>query len=296
MTASVPNAPAPTSHRLAIGQLSIHYLQWRSADPNPAALPIIALHGLASTAHWYERLAARLSRHYQIFAPDQRGHGQTTQAPAGYDWPTLAADIAGFIAALGLAKVALLGHSWGGNVAINVAARFPQQIAKLVLIDGGFLDGHLLPDATWELFRARYAPRNVSGTRAEFLDRQRSQLADCWDTDLERIVQTMVYADANGQMRDILQPAHHAQVLAAMWDEPPSVTLPQILCPTLIIPAGPRPERAGAEFARTKERMVNAAAAAIPHNQVHWIPETIHDIGYHKPDTLAQTIHSFLQS
>ena len=111
MTASIPNDLIPTSHRLAVGQLSIHYLQWNAADPNPAALPIIALHGLASTAHWYERLAARLSRHYQIFAPDQRGHGQTTQAPAGYDWTTLAADIVGFIAALDLPKVALLGHS-----------------------------------------------------------------------------------------------------------------------------------------------------------------------------------------
>lgn len=94
--------------------MTIHYLEWNT-DSAAGGLPIVALHGLASTAHWYERLAARLNRHYRIVAPDQRGHGQTTQAPAGYDWQTLAADVAGFMDALGLEKAAVLGHSWGGN-------------------------------------------------------------------------------------------------------------------------------------------------------------------------------------
>ena len=295
MTESAKTPALPQEKHCIVGDLTIHYLEWNTA-PAGGGLPIVALHGLASTAHWYERLAARLSRHYRIVAPDQRGHGQTTQAPAGYDWQTLAADVAGFMDALGLDQAAVLGHSWGGNVAINVAARFPERVSKLAMIDGGFLDGHLLPNASWEVFRARYAPRNVSGNRAQFLERQRSQLADCWAADLERIVQTMVYADAEGQIYDLLQPAHHAQVLAAMWAEPPSVTLPQVACPTLIVPAGPRPERAGTEFARTKERMVAAAAQAIPNNRVHWIADTIHDIGYHKPAELAQVLRDFLEN
>ena len=104
----------------------------------------------------------------------------------------------------------------------------------------------------------------------------------------------MVYEDEEGQIQDILRPANHAQVLEAMWGEPPSVTLPQIACPTLIVPAGPRPDRAGSEFNRTKQVMVEAAARAVPSNRVRWIPETIHDIGYHKPDELAQAIREFL--
>lgn len=287
-------ADLPIENRVVVGELEVHYLDWDGGGAR-AAMPMVALHGLASTAHWYRRLAARLGRYYRIVAPDQRGHGQTTQAAAGYDWQTLAADVAGFMDALGLEQAAVLGHSWGGNVAINVAARFPQRVSKLVMIDGGFLDGHLLPEASWEVFRARFAPREVSGDRAEFLARQRSQLADCWGEDLAEVVQTMVYADAAGQMRDILQPSNHAQVLAAMWAEPPSVTLPQIVCPTLMVPAGPRPERMGTDFARTKERMVAAAAQAIPDNRVHWIADTIHDIGYHKPDELAEVIREFLE-
>ncbi len=286
-------AKSPAEHRMIVGELDIRYLEWLPPS-DPVPIPILALHGLASSANWYERLAARLGRQYRILAPDQRGHGQTTQAGSGYDWQTLASDAIGFLDSLGVERAAVLGHSWGGNVAINLAAKFPERVSKLVMIDGGFLDGHLLPDASWDLFRARFAPRNVSGTRREFLDRISAQLGDCWDDDLERIVLTMVYEDEAGQIQDILRPSNHAQVLEAMWGEPPSVTLPNIQCPTLIVPAGPRPERAGGEFSRTKTVMVEAASKAVPNNRVHWIPETIHDIGYDKPDELAVVIGEFL--
>ena len=299
-TFNAPVAP-PEENRIRVGELDVRYLEWGGADSaaqtpirTPARTPIVALHGLASSANWYERVAARLSAQYRVVAPDQRGHGQTTQAPSGYDWQTLASDVVRFMDVLGLERVAVLGHSWGGNVAINVAAKFPERVAKLVMIDGGFLDGHLLPDANWEMFRSRFSPRNVTGDRTEFLDRLREQLADCWGDDLERIVQTMVYADEEGQIQDILRPSNHAQVLEAMWGDPPSVTLPQISCPTLIVPAGPRLDRAGSEFNRTKQVMVDAAAQAVRSNRVHWIPETVHDIGYHKPDELAGVIREFL--
>ena len=284
----------PTEHFAAIGELELRYLEWQ-AEGDAQTAPILALHGLASSATWYERLAARLRRNHSIVAPDQRGHGQTTQAASGYDWQTLSADAIRVLDHLGLDQVAVLGHSWGGNVAINVAARFPERVSKLVMIDGGFLDGHLLPDASWEVFQNRYAPRNVSGTRREFLDRISQQLGDCWDDNLERIVLTMVYEDGEGQIQDILRPPNHAQVLEAMWGEPPSVTLPNIQCPTLIVPAGPRPDRAGSSFNLTKTVMVDAAAKAVPDNRVRWIPETIHDIGYHKPDELAAVIEEFLE-
>ena len=53
-------------------------------------------------------------------------------------------------------------------------------------------------------------------------------------------------------------------------------------------------ERADSEFAIVRRRMVDAAAQAIENVQVRWIPETIHDIGYHKPGELAEIIRGFL--
>ena len=128
----------------------------------------------------------------------------------------------------------------------------------------------------------------------EFLDRLRNQLGVIWNDEIERIVQTMVYEDEDGQIQDILQPENHAQVIRAMWDEPASMTMPRIQCPTLVVPAGPTPERAGSEYAQTRRRMVDAAERCLKDARVYWVSDTIHDIGYHKPQELAQVIGDFL--
>jgi len=272
-----------------IGDLKMRYLDWGGDGQ-----PLLALHGLASSAHWYDIVAPLLRDRYRIYAPDQRGHGQTTSAPDGYDWKTLSNDMVGLIDHIGLDQVAVMGHSWGGNVATNLAANAPNRVSRLIMIDGGFLDGRLFPGATWEAFSQRVRPRDVTGNREEFLGRLRDQLGAIWNDDIERIVQTMVYEDEDGQIQDILRPENHAQTIKAMWDEPASMTMPRIECPTLIVPAGPTPERAGSEFAETRRRMVDAAEKGLKNARVHWIPETIHDIGYHKPQELAQVIGDFL--
>ncbi len=279
----------PEPMAAAIGDLTMHYLDWGGDGP-----PVLALHGLASSGHWYRRLAPYLAGDYRVVAPDQRGHGATTQAGAGYDWQTLAEDAVGLLDHLGIERAAVLGHSWGGHVASNLAMRFPHRVGRLTLIDGGFQDGGLMPTPTWEAFRQRLAPRPVAGTRAEYLSRLAANLSFCWDDDLAEIALTMVYEGDDGQMYDILRPDNHAQVLETMWGEPPSLVLPQVTTPTLVVAAGPRPDRANSQFSRQREIMVAAAEAALPNGRVHWIAETIHDIGYDKPGELAAVIREFL--
>ena len=60
----------PTEAWAQIGDLNARYLDWGGDGP-----PIIALHGLASSAHWYDIVAQVLRDHGRIIAPDQRGHG-----------------------------------------------------------------------------------------------------------------------------------------------------------------------------------------------------------------------------
>ena len=290
MPSSEPAASRPVEKWADNGDLRMRYLDWGGDGP-----PIIALHGLASSAHWYDLVCPYLRSQYRIVSPDQRGHGQTTQAPSGYDWSTLASDVVGLMDHLEIERAAVLGHSWGGNVATGLAAKFPKRVSALVMIDGGFFDGRLRRDATWENFSTRLSPREVSGTRHEFLERLRIQLAECWSDELERIVQTMVYEDEEGQIKDILLPENHAQVIRAMWDEPASVVLPKIECGTMIVPAEPRPERANSEFAVMRREMVEAASRAIKDCRVHWIQNTSHDIGYYQPEELGRVTHEFLQ-
>lgn len=272
-----------------VRDLRMRYLDWGGNGK-----PMLALHGLASSANWYDTVAPLLQNDYRIIAPDQRGHGQTTQAPSGYDWVSVAADAVGVLDHLGIEQAAVLGHSWGGNVGVNVAAKFPERTSSLVMIDGGFFSPMIMPGATWEQFQARLAPRNISGTRESYLARMSNSLSMCWSDEIARILMTMVTEDDSGQMQDILRPEHHAQVISAMWNDPASETWPDIACPTLIVPAGPMPERAGSEFAAMRRKMVDMADEAITNSRVHWVPETIHDIGWHKPDELAGAIQGFL--
>ena len=271
-----------------IGGIQVRYLDWGGQGK-----PVILLHGLASSANWYDLVAPHLRNDYRVIAPDQRGHGQTTQAGSGYDWGTLTKDVVGLMDELALAKAAVFGHSWGANVALNVAARAPDRVYALGLIDGGTSRGSGARES-WEEVRARARPRNISGTREEFLDRLRTQLSFCWSDQVERIVQTMVYEDGEGAMQDILRPENHIQVMREMWEEPASLAYPNILCPTVIIPAGPAPQQTGSERALVKQERVAAAEQAIKNSRVSWIPETVHDIGYHKPEELAQVIREFL--
>ena len=283
----------PVEGWVEVRDLRMRYLDW-GAQAGQASTPVLALHGLASSAHWYDIIAPMLRDRYRIIAPDQRGHGQTTQANDGYGWHSVASDAVGLLDLLGIEKAIVFGHSWGGNVAVGTAAHYPERVAALVMIDGGFFSPQMLPGASWEAFSQRLAPRDVSGTRAEFLARMSGQLAMCWNDDVERIVQTMVY-EREGQIYDILRPENQAQVIRAMWDDPASELWPKIECPALIVPAGPSPDRANTEFALNRKRMVNLAAEGIPNCCVNWIPDTIHDIGYHKPEELAGVIAEFLE-
>ena len=279
----------PAERWADVGDLRVHYLDWGGDGP-----PVIALHGLASSCYWYDLAAPLLRRDFRIIAPDQRGHGKTTQAPSGYDWETLSMDVTGLMDRLGIEQAAVLGHSWGGHVASAAAARQPERLNRLVMIDGGIIDSRISPDGSWEGFANRLRPRNVTGTRQEFLDRLSSQLADCWSDELARIVQTMVYEDEDGFIRDVLRPDNHAQVIRTMWEHPPSSVLPNVACPALIVVAAPQVEYANSEWVQMRRAMVDSAAQNLRDCRVHWVPETMHDIGYHKPAELASVIREFL--
>ena len=288
---------APESGWIQTPRIRMHYLDWDGTSDKqhgPRETPVLALHGLASSCHWYNLVIPHLADAHRCIALDQRGHGQTDQPPGGYDWDSVAADAVDAMDVLGIEKSAVLGHSWGGYVALSIASKYPERVSSLVMIDGGFMDWTLWPGATWEWFSNLLKPRDVSGTREDFLSRLSHQLADCWSDQLEDIVMTMVKVGPDGMVRDILEHTSHAQVLEAMWNEPPSTMYPKVSCPTLIVAAGPRKEHANSEWTRMRREMADHARSAIQDCHVEWVAETVHDIGYHKPEPMAHLIRNFL--
>jgi pimeloyl-ACP methyl ester carboxylesterase len=77
-----------------------------------------------------------MAERYHVLALDQRGHGDTGWAPGGdYAPGSFIRDITGFIDALQLAPVGLVGHSMGGRHAAMVAADHPDRVRQLVIVD-----------------------------------------------------------------------------------------------------------------------------------------------------------------
>jgi pimeloyl-ACP methyl ester carboxylesterase len=80
------------------------------------------------------------SRTHAVTALDLRGVGQSDGPEDGYSIPRLADDVAAFCAAVGIEKPVLVGHSLGGMIAVDLAARYPSLPGALVLVDPGPID------------------------------------------------------------------------------------------------------------------------------------------------------------
>ncbi len=101
---------------------------------------VVLVHGLTSTlAFWYNtRVLATLSADYRVTAYDLRGHGYSTLTPTGYKSPDLAADLAALLDHLGVERATVIGHSFGGSVALHFALLYPERCAGAVICDTGF--------------------------------------------------------------------------------------------------------------------------------------------------------------
>jgi 3-oxoadipate enol-lactonase/4-carboxymuconolactone decarboxylase len=114
-----------------VGDLAVHV----RVDGPPGATPIMMLHSLGTNASVWESQAAALSSSFRIIRPDMRGHGLTTCTPGPYSMAQLAADVAGVMDALGVAKAHVAGISIGGMIAQALAAADPARVASLLLVD-----------------------------------------------------------------------------------------------------------------------------------------------------------------
>jgi pimeloyl-ACP methyl ester carboxylesterase len=115
---------------LAAGH-TLRYNEWPGDGPN-----LILLHGSAGYGLMYEWTAGYLGSRFHIFAPDQRGHGDSDKPDGTYSAQEYAEDLHQFINALGLGSAVVGGHSLGGRVSQVFAATYPSECQGIILVGG----------------------------------------------------------------------------------------------------------------------------------------------------------------
>jgi 3-oxoadipate enol-lactonase len=106
------------------------YRVWGS----PGAPPLILLHGLGDGAADWDGVAPAFAGRWRVYAPDLRGHGRSGR-PGDYSVELMEADVLGFLDALELGRVDLIGHSMGGLVGYLLAGDHPERVRRLILED-----------------------------------------------------------------------------------------------------------------------------------------------------------------
>jgi pimeloyl-ACP methyl ester carboxylesterase len=111
----------------------LHYLEWNTNAPGRT---LVLLHGNSANAAWWQPLADVISADFRLLGLDQRGHGDSGWVrPAAYRPRDYAADVERVIAALGLTRPIVVGHSMGAINALALAQSEPHLIEAAVAID-----------------------------------------------------------------------------------------------------------------------------------------------------------------
>lgn len=117
----MPSVPGVEHRWITVDGVRLHVALSGPAD----AVPIVLLHGFAQ--HWFvwRHVIADLATDHRVICLDLRGSGWSDAPSAGYDDATRSADIRGLLDALGIARARVVGHGWGGWLAMLFALEHP---------------------------------------------------------------------------------------------------------------------------------------------------------------------------
>lgn len=118
--------------------LRLHVLEEGPQAPVPVgpggADGLLLLHGLYGNSGNLRRLVRHFADHHRVLAPDLRNHGRSPHDPT-MTYAAMVADVVALLDERGVERVAVLGHSMGGKVAMQLALDHPERVTALVPVD-----------------------------------------------------------------------------------------------------------------------------------------------------------------
>jgi pimeloyl-ACP methyl ester carboxylesterase len=283
----------PSDCYIDLRGLPFHYRDW-GGDGRP----VLLLHGLASTCHIWDLVAPLLAEDFRVVALDQRGHGLSAQVEDGFDFATVSGDAAAFIGFLGWEQPVIAGHSWGADVALELAAAHPELASGLIFVDGGTIEPSARPGWTPEQAREDMAPPIFSGFTPEMMRSRVKEGARFGPNPSETVVEAVLAnfrVLEDGTIQSQLRRENHLRIIDALWDHQPSQLYPTLQCPVLMLPARQsRPDALDRRFRR--EEAMAMAASLLPVSKTVWLENSIHDVPLQRPELVANTIREHINN
>jgi pimeloyl-ACP methyl ester carboxylesterase len=284
----------PRETAVHVEGVSLVVREWQGDGPS-----LLMIHGLASTSHIWDLVAPRLAPRFRVLAYDQRGHGVSGKPSSGYGFDRMCADAAEVIRAERLGRTVVIGHSWGANVALELAVRRPRLVAGAVLVDGGFLSMRDRMD--WETARRQLAPPEMAGMTLQNFRRavaRSTRGALTLTPEIEDVYRSLVRVDQSGFVHPRLSRANHVRILRALWEQDTLALLRRVRVLTLVLAVRPKatdaPDPGAAGFLREKQRSAAVVRGIGAPLRFAWL-EGIHDIPIQRPAVVARRISSFAQ-
>lgn len=244
-------------------------------DSGNGPLALVFLHYWGGTARTWQPVMAALPANLRTVALDARGWGQSDRPDSGYDIATMADDVEAAIAALGLDRYVLVGHSMGGKVAQLLGSRRPSGLVGLVLVAPSPAEGKVLPGPERDGMAAAYATSKSVGWTVDNVLTERS---------LSPSTREQVIADSLGGAKAAKQFWPHTAI-----SEDVSADLARIDVPVRVI-GGENDKVDGVDMLR---RLV---LPSLPSAAMQTLPGVGHLIPLEAPQALAASIAEFVDA
>lgn len=249
--------------------------------------PFLLVHGLASNGRMWDGVADRLAaRGHAIVTIDLRGHGRSDKPADGYDFETITDDLRAVVEGLDLDRPVAVGQSWGGNLVLELAHRFPALTSGIACVDGGLIElSERFPD--WDECARALAPPALIGTPWEGIERYaRSAHPDWPETGIAGVLANFDVRP-DGTVAPWLTFEHHMAILRGLWEHRPSSRLDGLAVPLLLLPA----DTGDPSWTADKQAAIDRAISVAPIVRVRWFAPADHDIHAQHPAELAGVLH-----
>jgi pimeloyl-ACP methyl ester carboxylesterase len=285
----MPPLVQPDEGELKLNGLRIHYFEWRGGGQRP----LVLMHGLRDYAYYWQDCANRLLDEFHVYAFDQRGHGESEQAPGGYLVWALAADLAAFVDAVGLDRFDLVGLSLGSRCSMAYARDNWQRIRHLALVDMGPQMAKVGARGLKADMTAKADVPPSTFTFEDALSFFRGQWPTLDEPSLRRLIGNALVQGEDADARSGLYANRYDRRLADittkaaipeisyLWD-----SLTRVQCPALVL----RGEHSPILDDEISSRMVES----LPDGRLYVFKDTGHSLPRLRPEEFAAALRSFL--